>query len=271
MRKAWAALVAAACLAPLAAASSPPAAGAQAPAPHRAAVIVDTGDQLKRVCVRFPESSISGAEALRRANVQPVFRTFPGKGEAVCALCGTGCRADESCLTCDRSGRFWAYSRAPAGSSSFHLSGSGASNTRVRDGDVEGWRWSKGQAPAYASVEQVCGGPPAATPSAGPGRGERAPPVTGGAGPSPSAATSSAPTAAAAPAPAPGAANGTSPVADGSPALSKDGAQRRAAARAPRPRTRTSGSVAGMALFAAVVGLLAGAALWARRRDRGRA
>ena len=135
----------------------PDAAAAGGAAEHRVAVIVDTGTLVKSVCVRFAEESITGIEALQRASVDPVTRAFAGKGAAVCSLCGTGCPADESCLTCDAGGRFWSYSRATAGTSSLRASGVGASSTAVRDGDVEGWRWGVGGTPAFASVEQVCG------------------------------------------------------------------------------------------------------------------
>lgn len=131
---------------------------------NRAVLVVDTGDQVKKVCVRFWEESISGAELLRRAEVDAALRPYAGKGVAVCSLCGVGCRTDDSCLTCDPDGRYWAYSRAPAGTSGFRLSPAGASNTEVRNGDVEGWRWSRGTSPAYISVEEACdGAPPAAS------------------------------------------------------------------------------------------------------------
>ncbi|MGQ0519639.1 MAG: hypothetical protein ACT4PX_00625, partial [Actinomycetota bacterium] len=159
---------------------------------HRAAVIVDTGTAVKTVCVRFAEESISGVEALQRAAVDPVFRAYPGKGAAVCSLCGTGCAGDESCLTCDPDGRFWSYSRAPAGTTSLRVSGAGASATSVRDGDVEGWIWGRGGAPGYVAVEVVCGEaePPGTTAPTAPA------PTTA------SAATTTAPAAVAGPAPA---------------------------------------------------------------------
>lgn len=132
---------------------------------NRAVLVVDTGGEVKQICVRFWEESISGAEMLQRADVDAALRPYAGKGVAVCSLCGTGCRADDSCLTCDPEGRYWAYSRAPAGTSGFRLSGAGASNTAVRNGDVEGWRWSRGASPAYISVAEVCDGaaPPTTT------------------------------------------------------------------------------------------------------------
>ena len=141
-------------------AGRPMAAGAEE---HRAAVIVDTGTQVKSVCVRFREESISGVEALARAQVDPVLQAFSGKGAAVCALCGVGCPAGDSCLTCNPDGKFWSYSRAPVGTGSLRTSGVGASSTTVHDGDVEGWKWALGGAPPFQTVEQVCGEAPAST------------------------------------------------------------------------------------------------------------
>lgn len=132
---------------------------------HRAAIIIDTGTQVKSVCLRFREEAISGIEALARAQVDPVFQAFSGKGAAVCALCGVGCPAGDSCLTCNPEGKFWSYSRAPAGTSALRTSGAGASSTTVRDGDVEGWKWALGGAPPFQSVEVVCGEAAPASPT----------------------------------------------------------------------------------------------------------
>lgn len=121
--------------------------------PNHAAVIVDTGQTVKKVCVTFDEDAISGAEALRRAKVDAVFDSYGANGEGVCAICGVGCPAG-NCF-CDRS-RFWAYHRAGPGGG-YAFSRVGASSTTVRDGDVEGWRWGTGAAPPYASVGEVCG------------------------------------------------------------------------------------------------------------------
>ncbi len=125
-------------------------------ADHRAAVIIDTGAGVKKICIHFVEASISGLEALQRANATPVVQTFGGIGGAVCALCGRGCPAGNTCLTCGAP-NYWAYFRAPAGASGFAYSRAGANSTTVHDGDVEGWRWGTGAPPGYIAVAQVCG------------------------------------------------------------------------------------------------------------------
>lgn len=131
---------------------------------NRVLEIVQTGPEpdapVKTSCVRFTEESISGAEALRRASdvegwdVQ--FASYGGMGQAICAICHVGCSSSD-CF-CDPK-KFWAYDRAPAGSSTFRQSSVGASSTRLSDGDVEGWRWGEGQPPPYTSVVAACGGP----------------------------------------------------------------------------------------------------------------
>lgn len=133
---------------------------------NHAAIVIDTGSEVKKFCLAFPEASISGAEALRRVDAQPVFASFGGSGEAVCSLCGTGCPSS-NCF-CDPK-RFWAYHRAGPGGAPYSFSRAGASSTAVRNGDVEGWRWGSGEAPPAATVSEVCNveEPPART-AAGP-------------------------------------------------------------------------------------------------------
>lgn len=193
---------------------------------NHAAVIVDTGQTVKKVCVTFSEEAISGAEALRRANVDAVFTSYGDKGQGVCAICGVGCPAGD-CF-CDRS-RFWAYHRAAPGGA-YAFSRAGASSTTVRDGDVEGWRWGTGGAPPYASVGEVCGvaepapglQPPEPTTTEAPAPGgpptastaaEQAPP----AGEPPRPSTSTRPLATGAPGPPPPAAPGPVSSAPGAP------------------------------------------------------
>lgn len=258
---------------------------------NRAAVIVDTGAGVKSVCVRFREESITGVEALARAQVDPVFQGFSGKGAAVCALCGVGCPAGDSCLTCNPEGKFWSYSRAPAGTGSLRTSGVGASSTVVRDGDVEGWKFALGGTPPFATVEQVCGEAPAAPSTTAASSPAPAGPTTvGGITPTSSAGTTIARTATTAPpararAPAsaattaaPAQAATTTPASPAGPGLAP-GAIGDQAATTPRAgpaasRRATSGDEGGagwpsLALFA---GLLTGLAVWSgvARRSRRR-
>ncbi|HEY5886925.1 MAG TPA: hypothetical protein VIT24_04310 [Acidimicrobiales bacterium] len=127
----------------------------EAQAVHRAAIVVDTGSGVVSRCVTFSEDSISGITALQRAGLAPVVRSFSGTGGAVCGLNGLGCPADSSCLTC-QAPNYWAYYRADNGANGFSYSQVGAGSTQVTDGDVEGWRWGSGAAPAFRSFGSIC-------------------------------------------------------------------------------------------------------------------
>lgn len=125
--------------------------------PNRVLLIIQTGGAsapVRQVCVRFAEDEISGTEALIRADVDVVFKSYGAMGRFVCSILGVGPTVDG----CPSSGQSWTYSRAPYPAESFSLSNSGASSVRLRDGDVEGWRFANAP-PPYSSVSSVCGGP----------------------------------------------------------------------------------------------------------------
>lgn len=141
--------------APPAVDASPAAASQQR---HAAGLVVDTGTEVKPVCVRFSEDAISGEELLRRADVDPVFADYGSMGKAVCALCGTGCPADDCFCESETSGRYWNYVRARDGG--WQSSNRGASSTTLRHGDVDGWAWgTRGSKPPYMTFEAICGAP----------------------------------------------------------------------------------------------------------------
>jgi hypothetical protein len=131
-----------------------------ATSPHRAAVIVDTGGTVHKVVITFTEDSISGLDALQRAGANPVVYSM-GPGGAVCRIFGVGRDAGPNCLGGqDGDNRYWAYFRAPAGTSTFKYSSIGAGLGRVHDGDVEGWKFGTGTAPAYVSLASLTTPPP---------------------------------------------------------------------------------------------------------------
>lgn len=130
-----------------------PGAPADAAGTHRALVIVDTGATTYQRVVTFTADSITGIQALELAGANPVVYSYAGQGGAVCRLFGVGRDAGPNCLGgADGDNRYWAYFRAPTGTSSFTYSRAGAGSTQVRDGDVEGWKFATGQAPAWAPV-----------------------------------------------------------------------------------------------------------------------
>ena len=138
---------------------------AAAASPHRAAVIVDTGATVHKVVITFTEDSITGIEALQSAGANPVVYSM-GPGGAVCRIFGVGRDAGPNCLGGqDGDNRYWAYFRAPAGTSSFTYSRVGAGTARVHDGDVEGWKFGTGTAPAFVSLASLTPPPPPPPPT----------------------------------------------------------------------------------------------------------
>lgn len=137
------------------------------------ALVIDTGEEIKRVCVRFPESELSGIELLRRAGVDPEFAEY-SIGTAVCSLCGVGCPSSNCFCESERTGRYWNYSRST--DAGWERSMLGASETTVRHGDVEGWAWgTEGATPPWSEWSTICFTPPsAATESEASGTGSAA-------------------------------------------------------------------------------------------------
>jgi hypothetical protein len=117
--------------------------------------------------------------------------SFAGQGGAVCRLFGVGRDAGPNCLGgADGDNRYWAYFRAPAGTSTYTYSRAGAGSTQVHDGDVEGWKFGTGAAPPYAALPPVTttttapasgpgSTPPGQGPSSTPGGGNGAPGASG--------------------------------------------------------------------------------------------
>jgi hypothetical protein len=156
-------------------------------------VIVETGDATYRQVITFSEDSISGLRALELAGAQPVVYSFAGQGGAVCRLFGVGRDASANCLGgADGDNRYWAYFRAPAGTSTYTYSRAGAGSTQVHDGDVEGWKFGTGTAPPYAALPPATTTTTAAPSGPGstpPGQGPSAPAVVGDGAPGTPGAT----------------------------------------------------------------------------------
>jgi hypothetical protein len=119
---------------------------------HHAALIIDTGDRVVRRCVAFDEDSLTGEEVLDRADVDAVYSNKYSEA-FVCSLLGVG-NDQAHCPNSDPN-KNWVYWQARSGSSVYTRPSQGASNTTVRDGDVEAWHWTTG-VPPYSSVNDVC-------------------------------------------------------------------------------------------------------------------
>ena len=137
---------------------------------NHAGVIIRHGDGgLTYAYVAFAEEEISGIELLERSGVERLTIPFGGLGQGVCQLEGEGCAVEECrrrvCQGARDDDPYWRYFRqeAPGQWRALTL---GASATKVRDGDVDGWSWTGGDAglPAatLADVARLAGAGPAA-------------------------------------------------------------------------------------------------------------
>ncbi len=137
---------------------------ARAQTQNRAGVVVQfsTGSTLTR-CVQFSEDSITGYDLIRRAQI-PIAVEFGSFGAAVCKIGNEGCSfPSQSCFCqCETLGAgctYWGYSQLK--DNAWTVSGLGAGNRQVRNGDVDGWRWGKGngdsgEVPVSVTFDSVC-------------------------------------------------------------------------------------------------------------------
>jgi hypothetical protein len=131
---------------------------------NRAGVVVQfsNGDILAR-CVQFSEDSITGYDLLRRARI-PIAVEMSGMGPGICKIGTEGCAYPNEkcfcqCQTLGEGCRYWVYSQLREGA--WQVSGLGAGARRVRNGDVDGWAWGKGDGnsgivPISVTLDQIC-------------------------------------------------------------------------------------------------------------------
>lgn len=136
----------------------------------RAGLVIQFGDgRVVTQCVSFEGESISGLELLQRSGLELIAQVS-GIGAAVCKIGDQGCNYPAEPCFCQSSGqtsRYWSYWRLRNGAWQYSMQGASAS--RVRNGDVDGWAWGNPQAgtqPPLIPFEQIC--PAAAAPSAPP-------------------------------------------------------------------------------------------------------
>jgi uncharacterized protein (TIGR03382 family) len=111
-----------------------------------AGVVVRQDDgRMSYAYVGFTETEINGIELLRRTGLDVVTVSFGGLGEGVCSIDATGCPSTECrqrvCQGPTEDDPFWQYFRQ-ASPGDWQALALGASSTKVRDGDVDGWSWT---------------------------------------------------------------------------------------------------------------------------------
>lgn len=237
-----------------------------------AALVIDTGERVVRLCVALPERAVSGIDLIQLAADQHGLAYSLGYGGgAVCSLAGVGptgsdCFADYP--------RFWGYWRGD-GEGGWTWSNVGAGSTVVEAGDVEGWSWGEGNdgethpQPPAVRFEQVC----AAEPSPRPVRTSPSttPEASTASGPSPDSRSSTAtpPERSPSPSPArgadPGSERSASPV---TPAVSETVPTPRGPADSPAGASGGGAGAGAVVAGGLAAGLGLAAALVRRRRGR---
>jgi hypothetical protein len=131
---------------------------------NRAGVVVQFSDgSVTTRCVTFNEDSITGYDLLRRSRL-PIAVEFGSMGAGVCKIGNEGCAYPSQpcfcqCQTLGAGCTYWVYSQLREGA--WTVSGLGAGARQVRDGDVDGWAWGKGDGnsgivPVGVTLDQIC-------------------------------------------------------------------------------------------------------------------
>jgi hypothetical protein len=101
----------------------------------RAALIVEVGQTVRRLCVGIARPAVSGKELVEASGLEQRW-----DGGALCRLAGTG-PAGGDCFA--EYPRFWGFWIGD-GRGGWTWSSAGAASSTVRDGSVQAWVWSEG-------------------------------------------------------------------------------------------------------------------------------
>jgi len=134
----------------------------QAQGPHRVALVVVYEGKTIKKCISFSEEQITGYDVLERSGLA-LIPMASGMGIAICSIDNHGCNYPAEDCFCRCQGSpcvYWSYWHLKDGG--WQYSSLGASNYWVRDGDVEGWVWGKGEygrsgsKPPNVRFEDIC-------------------------------------------------------------------------------------------------------------------
>ncbi len=138
-------------------------------------VIHDDGTVVQQ-CISFIEPEISSLQVLERSGLDLNYEAGNALGAAICRIDAEGCSFPEEdcfCQCLEPPCKYWSYWYRSDGD--WFYSSAGASNRRVRNGDMEAWVWSEGtlntsadrRPPEDVVFDTVCL-PPTATPTVTP-------------------------------------------------------------------------------------------------------
>lgn len=119
---------------------------AAAQRPNGGGLVIRHGDgTLVEIYVQFDEDSISGEELLNRSGLDVSEAPFGGLGAGVCSISGEGCPSDNCyCKSYSNPAYYWRYYALQGGG--WQEQPRGPSSRTLRDGDVDGWSWTAGDA-----------------------------------------------------------------------------------------------------------------------------
>lgn len=130
---------------------------------HAGLVVVFGDGRVEQQCVAFAEDTITGYQLLQRSGL-PLSVEAGAIGPTVCTIDKEGCSFPAESCFCRCQGSpciYWSYWRLQ-GDGAWRYQSLGAGNTKVRSGDVEGWRWAAGttqdaEEPPAATYAEICG------------------------------------------------------------------------------------------------------------------
>ncbi len=113
---------------------------------------------MAKVCVEFGEPEITGEELLARSELRYSINAANPMGVLVCSIEGSGCLyPEEDCFCeCNRPGScsYWSYFTRRLGEG-WSYSVQGASQRRVKHGDLDAWVWISSSGPGEARPEEA--------------------------------------------------------------------------------------------------------------------
>lgn len=153
----------------LAGGNTPAVAHAQQGESHAGLVVQFSDGTTNTYCIPFTGETITGLDLLLKTGLEVIAETHGAFGGWVCKLGPDGCNYPEQVCACESyvlGGKYWVYNHLKDGA--WKVSSLGASNYKVRHGEVEGWAWSSGKGPSVTpSFAELCAAalpsPPAPT------------------------------------------------------------------------------------------------------------
>ncbi|HYP21108.1 MAG TPA: hypothetical protein VEY08_13635, partial [Chloroflexia bacterium] len=125
---------------------------------HAGLVVQFADGTTNTYCLAFTGESITGLDLLLKTGLDVTAETQGALGGWICKIGPDGCNFPEQPCACQSyvlGGKYWVYSHLKDGA--WKTSQLGASNYKVRDGEVEGWAWSTGKGPSVTpSFAELC-------------------------------------------------------------------------------------------------------------------